>query len=42
MTVGENKFVAQYYEGTRVYEWPFVKSYLKKNYSNELQFQLTM
>ena len=42
MTVGENKYAFQYYEGTRVYEWPFVKSYLKKNYSNELQFQLTM
>ena len=41
MTVGETDLIYQYYEGMRVYEWPFVKSYLKKNYNNEIQFLLT-
>ena len=36
MSVGENNNVFQYHEGTRVYEWPFVKSYLKNDYNNEL------
>lgn len=42
MSVGNNGYVFQYYEGVRVYEWPFVKSYLKKSYSSELQFLLTI
>ena len=42
MTVGSNGYVYQYYEGARVYEWPFVKSYLKKDYSSDLQFLLTI
>jgi hypothetical protein len=30
MSVGGDSYAFQYYEGVRVYEWPFVKSYLKK------------
>lgn len=41
MNVGKNGLLYQYYEGQRVYEWPFVKSYLKKAYSSEIQFILT-
>lgn len=40
MTAGDS-LVYQYYDGMRVYEWPFVKSYLKKDYNNEIQFLLT-
>jgi len=36
MNVGNNDYLLQYYEGMRVYEWPFVKSYLKKAYSSEI------
>ena len=36
MSVGTNGYIYQYYEGVRVYEWPFVKSYQKKAYSSEL------
>lgn len=43
MSIGDdNGYLFQYFEGQRVYEWPFVKSYLKKGYSNELQFLLTI
>lgn len=41
MDVGNNNFLLQYFEGQRVYEWPFVKSYLKKKHSSEIQFLLT-
>ena len=42
MNVGQNNNIFQYFEGQRVYEWPFVKSYLKKKYNSEIQFQLTI
>ena len=43
MSMGQtDTYVFQYFEGQRVYEWPFVKSYLKKGFSNELQFLLTI
>ena len=41
ISVGADNFQLQYYEGMRVYEWPFVKSYLKKAHSDEFQFLLT-
>ena len=31
----------QYYDGLRIYEWPFIKTYTKKKHSNEIQFTLT-